>query len=200
LFALIVALPAVLAIVLRKHRGVWVIVLQGLVSAGMWQLYSHALHFGSRLFVLTLVATASTMAIILAFRTRGKLNLFEARKYVTCAWGLRFFFWSVLTVPFIEELYFRGVLQTMVSSSFGAVSAIAATTTLFTLCHSRDKWLWSGLVGFVAASVYAMTESLVPGLIMHIIVNLSDMVHFYFSFYIEAKRTKAGSSVRQCPS
>ena len=77
----------------------------------------------------------------------------------------------------------------MLTPVIGPVPSVISISILFALCHPRHKLIWSGLMGLVSSILYAATGSLIPGLIAHITVNLSDMAHFYLTFYIHSKKT-----------
>ena len=84
-------------------------------------------------------------------------------------------------VPIVEELFFRGYVQTRLTETFGAPAAIVMTALLFTLSH-RQYFLPSILGGgmlvallfgsLLASYVRHRYHSLVPGVIAHALGNL----------------------------
>jgi len=84
-------------------------------------------------------------------------------------------------VPIVEELFFRGYVQTRLGEAFGAPAAIAMTALLFTLSH-RQYFLLSAmgigmLLSLLAGSLFAgytryRFGTLLPGVLAHAIGNL----------------------------
>ena len=84
-------------------------------------------------------------------------------------------------VPIVEELFFRGYVQTRLSESFGGPAAIVMTALLFTLSH-RQYFIASTigigmLLSLFAASLFAgytrdRFGTLLPGMIAHAIGNI----------------------------
>jgi membrane protease YdiL (CAAX protease family) len=84
-------------------------------------------------------------------------------------------------VPIVEELFFRGYVQTRLTETFGAPAAIVMTALLFTLSH-RQYFLPSILGGgmlvallfasLLASYVRHRFHSLVPAVIAHAVGNL----------------------------
>ncbi|MFW9849951.1 MAG: lysostaphin resistance A-like protein [Candidatus Thorarchaeota archaeon] len=99
------------------------------------------------------------------------------------SWG----FWlymaigSFLLVPIIEELFFRGYIQTRLEEDFGGPAAVLISSSIFTFGHVQ--YLYFGVFGigntiatFIAAIgfgfLYFKTRSLLPSIVMHAIANL----------------------------
>ena len=84
-------------------------------------------------------------------------------------------------VPVVEELFFRGYVQTRLSEAFGGPAAIAMTAVLFTLAH-RQYFIFSTigfgmLLSLLTASLLAgyvryRFGSLLPGMVGHAIGNI----------------------------
>lgn len=84
-------------------------------------------------------------------------------------------------VPIVEELFFRGYVQTRLGEAFGAPAAIAMTALLFTLSH-RQYFIASAmgigmLLSLLAGSLLAgytryRFGTLLPGVIAHAIGNV----------------------------
>lgn len=86
-----------------------------------------------------------------------------------------------LLIPIVEELFYRGYVQTRLAEDFDAPTAIFATALFFTFSHSQyyltlSPWtigvmlnnLWGSLAwGYV----FYRTRSLLPVIIAHAIVN-----------------------------
>lgn len=84
----------------------------------------------------------------------------------------------VLIGPLLEELVFRGFLYSPIRRSFGPTNAIFLTAFLFMLGHGQISP--SVLVfGLLFAYLYESTQSLVPSVLFHVLINLR-IVQFYF--------------------
>ncbi|MBS3938784.1 MAG: CPBP family intramembrane metalloprotease [Peptococcaceae bacterium] len=64
---------------------------------------------------------------------------------------------GVVLEPAIEELYFRGVLQTTLAITHGIGVSVIVTTILFSLSHPPRKRWWALFVGASVSGVYAYT-------------------------------------------
>ena len=96
-------------------------------------------------------------------------------------------FWLLMAVgsfgliPLLEELFYRGYIQTRLEEDFGAPTAIVATAVLFSLSHSQYYLLNAYNLGMLAAIFFSTlawgylfhrTRSLLITIIPHILVNL----------------------------
>jgi len=89
--------------------------------------------------------------------------------------------WIVLTsllvvgAPFVEELFFRGLIQGAFTRRVGAVSAIFVTAVIFSFAHITSEGPFAPLVLFPAALVlgYLRYRSgrLAPGMVAHSVFN-----------------------------
>ncbi|MFW9778985.1 MAG: lysostaphin resistance A-like protein [Candidatus Heimdallarchaeota archaeon] len=99
-------------------------------------------------------------------------------------WSVEFWIYmavgSFILPPILEELFFRGYVQTRLSEDFGEAPAILLTTLFFSFGHVQ--YLYFGFFGlgtilvnflsiFLFGYLYYRTKSLVPGIIAHVIVN-----------------------------
>lgn len=96
-------------------------------------------------------------------------------------------FWLLMAVgsfgliPILEELFYRGYVQTRLEEDFGAPTAIMATSVLFALSHSQYYILNAYNLGMLAAIIFSAiaygylfyrTRSLLITIIPHILVNI----------------------------
>lgn len=96
-------------------------------------------------------------------------------------------FWLLMAVgsfgliPILEELFYRGYVQTRLEEDFGAPTAILATTVLFAFSHSQYYILNAYNLGMLAAIIFSTiaygylfyrTRSLLVTIIPHILVNI----------------------------
>jgi hypothetical protein len=80
---------------------------------------------------------------------------------------------AITLAPFFEELFFRGLLQPLLTRTFGLVLGILLTAALFGSLHAVEySFVWQyvvaiGLVGVALGFMRAWTNSIVPTTIMH---------------------------------
>ena len=84
-------------------------------------------------------------------------------------------------IPILEELFYRGYVQTRLEEDLGAPTAILATAVLFTLSHSQYYILNAYNLGMLATILFSAilwgylfyrTRSLLVTIIPHILVNI----------------------------
>jgi uncharacterized protein len=82
-------------------------------------------------------------------------------------------FMLAIVVPIYEEIIFRGVTLNGLISKFGFRYANIVQATLFGLAH-QDLWLFPFyfLFGLVTANMLRKSDSLLPGIIFHMLNNL----------------------------
>ena len=96
-------------------------------------------------------------------------------------------FWLLMAVgsyglvPILEELFYRGYIQTRLEEDFGAPVAILATAFLFALSHSQYLILNAFNIGMILSTIFGAivwgyifyrTRSLLVTIIAHVIVNI----------------------------
>jgi len=102
---------------------------------------------------------------------------------VETEWGAVFLWipvvFLVLVGPILEEIVFRGLLYGPMRRRVGPVFAALVTALLFMLGHGQ---IAQGIFvfGLLFAYLYESTQSLVPSILFHILVNLRS-VEFYFA-------------------
>ena len=88
---------------------------------------------------------------------------------------------SFVLVPILEELFFRGYIQTRLEEGFGAPVAILATAFLFQLSHSQYLILNPFNVGMILTGLFGsvvwgyafyLTRSLWVTIVAHALVNI----------------------------
>jgi hypothetical protein len=84
---------------------------------------------------------------------------------------------AALIAPFVEEIYFRGFIYSTLAARWRAITAITATTLLFTAVH---YWQLGGdltalssvaVTSFILTFQRHVTGSIIPGIITHWINN-----------------------------
>jgi hypothetical protein len=84
-------------------------------------------------------------------------------------------------IPILEELFYRGYIQTRLEEDFGAPVAILATAFLFALSHSQYLILNPFNIGMILSTIFGAlvwgyifyrTRSLLVTILAHAIVNI----------------------------
>ena len=83
----------------------------------------------------------------------------------------------VLSAPFFEEIFFRGVLYKVLRSYVNAPLTILLTALLFSSVHAG---LYQGInifaLGLVLAYLVEKTGSIIPSIVLHFLINLTAML------------------------
>ncbi len=91
-------------------------------------------------------------------------------------------FFGTLAAPIIEELLFRGFLQSAIRTTFGKLKAIFISGSLFALVHlNAHVFLQIFILGLLLAYLFEKTESLIAPITVHILHN-SITLAFLISF------------------
>ena len=84
--------------------------------------------------------------------------------------------------PFIEELYFRGLVFTVLKNRFDFFLGIIITTVLFSFVHPRG-WFSAGILSIIYTLVYEKTNCLLFAILTHSIYNGMAVVSALITFY-----------------
>lgn len=98
-------------------------------------------------------------------------------------WVLAFmFFFGMLAAPVVEELLFRGFLQSAVRTTFGKLKAILISGFLFALIHlNAHVFLQIFILGLLLAYLFEKTGSLIAPITVHVCHNTATLA-FLISF------------------
>ena len=92
------------------------------------------------------------------------------------------FFFGMLAAPVVEELLFRGFLQSAVKTTFGKLKAILISGFLFALVHlNAHVFLQIFILGLLLAYIFEKTGSLIAPITVHICHNTATLA-FLISF------------------
>lgn len=100
---------------------------------------------------------------------------------------------AVLIAPVFEELFFRGLIQPLLSRTFGIVAGVLITAVLFGGLHAPEySWAWQyALIISFAGAVFgwarARTGSIVPGVLMHCSFNSISVIGYIASSHFKLK-------------
>ena len=86
-------------------------------------------------------------------------------------------FLAVFIAPFIEEIFFRGFMQSALIKTFGAMPGILLTALIFGVSHTQYFDYNSALfavtaIGLILGITKYYTGSVIPGMFAHLFNNL----------------------------
>lgn len=92
--------------------------------------------------------------------------------------GGRFILFLLVAVaaPLVEEIFFRGVLQTGLRQRFGVTWAILLSALVFAIGHPLQDWIPIFGLGVAFAILRELRQSLVPGMVAHFLQNSMTFV------------------------
>jgi len=92
------------------------------------------------------------------------------------------FFFGMLAAPVVEELLFRGFLQSAVKTTFGKLKAILISGFLFALVHlNAHVFLQIFILGLLLAYLFEKTGALIAPITVHVCHNTATLA-FLISF------------------
>lgn len=93
------------------------------------------------------------------------------------------FFVGGFLVPIAEEVFYRGFLFPPLKKRTGIILAIILSALIFTLTHFNQIWFIEiFFVGLVLSWLFYRFQSLLPGVLTHIILNSGRLLMIYFNF------------------
>lgn len=110
----------------------------------------------------------SLTSSVLGFRT--EIDISGLFNDVSSPWPILFA--GVIVAPFVEEVFFRGFVFAGLRGKYGWVPAALISAGLFALVHLQPvSFLPIFLMGMIFAYLYQRSNSIWPGLIMHLTTN-----------------------------
>ncbi|MBD3180895.1 CPBP family intramembrane metalloprotease [Candidatus Poribacteria bacterium] len=88
--------------------------------------------------------------------------------------GLQLFF-IILLFPFVEELFFRGVLLHRWSAKWDIKKAVIYSSLVFATAHIPVNVLGAFVYGIALSVLYIKTHTLITPIIFHILINFSGL-------------------------
>lgn len=118
------------------------------------------------------------LLMVLGYDTQGDeiIKLFELLE--TPVW---FFLVGAVLAPLVEEIFFRGFLFQGFRARYGWVSSMLLSSAIFAIAHLDPASLIpTFILGNLLAYLYHRTNSVWPGVIMHVLVNTFGLGFVYF--------------------
>lgn len=105
------------------------------------------------------------------------------------------FFWTVslattvVLIPIVEELLFRGILFGSFCRAFSYKIAIVLSAVLFMLVHSMVSWPSVFVIGVLLAWLYWQTDNLAVTMVIHGTVNFGSLLAIPLYTLLTTNRT-----------
>lgn len=128
---------------------------------------------GGIVFFLILVSVAFALVVVLLPNLDVNQSQDVGFEFGKLGWGLWVSFaFTVVVVPIIEELYFRGIILPAVTKRFGWIMGIAGSSMIFALLHGQyNVMIYTFILGCILSVMYIRLKSIVPGIVLHILNN-----------------------------
>ncbi len=98
-------------------------------------------------------------------------------------------FFGVVVAPVVEEILFRGFLQSALKNSMGGQYATLVSSALFAAVHmDAFAFLQIFILGMLLGNLYERTQTLAASVVVHILHNSLTLVFLlYFKFFFDGK-------------
>ncbi len=96
---------------------------------------------------------------------------------------------GIIVAPVIEEIIFRGFLQTALKNSFGGRYAILISAALFAGVHmDLFAFLQIFILGILLGYLYEKTQTIAASIVVHILHNSLTLIFLlYFKYFLKGK-------------
>lgn len=87
-----------------------------------------------------------------------------------------------LVLPLVEELFFRGLLFRLLKKSMGSLGALTGVTGCYLIAHGDPRQLpVSILLALVVGLSRTFSESVLPAILIHVVMNMGSALWFVFA-------------------
>ena len=88
---------------------------------------------------------------------------------------------NAIIVPITEEVVFRGYIYSRLKKAMPAIVAALISSAVFGICHGGIVWaIWAFCMGMLICVVRMKSGSIIPGIVIHIIMNTFATVTSYY--------------------
>jgi membrane protease YdiL (CAAX protease family) len=148
-------------------------------SLGFGRFHWSTLGIGCGLLVASygIILIHNMILMSLGIETQGDeiYRLFELLD--TPAW---FFFVGAVLAPLVEEIFFRGFLFQGFRAKYGWASGMLLSSAIFAIAHLDPvSLLPTFILGNLLAYLYHRSNSVWPGVILHVLVNTFGLIAVY---------------------
>jgi Predicted metal-dependent membrane protease len=88
---------------------------------------------------------------------------------------------NAILIPILEEVVFRGYIYSRLKKAMPAIVAALISSAVFGICHGGIVWaIWAFCMGMLICVVRMKSGSIIPGIVIHIIMNTFATVTSYY--------------------
>lgn len=98
-------------------------------------------------------------------------------------------FFGIIVAPILEEILFRGFLQSALKNTFGSRYALVISASLFAVVHMDVfAFLQIFILGILLGYLYEKTQTLAASIFVHILHNSLTLIFLlYFKYFLKGK-------------
>jgi len=144
---------------------------------GMFEWSTLGLGCGLLIVSYAIILAHNAILMLLGVDTQGDqiFQLFE-----TLDSPIWFILVGVVFAPFVEELFFRGFLFQGFRQKYGWIGGAFLSSIIFGLAHlDLVAFIPTSILGFLLAYMYHRSNSVWPGIILHVLVNALGLCAAY---------------------
>lgn len=144
---------------------------------GMFELSTLGLGCGLLIVSYAIILAHNAFLMLLGVDTQGDQIL---QLFATLDSPVWFILVGVIFAPFVEELFFRGFLFQGFRQKYGWVAGAFLSSIIFGLAHlDLVAFIPTSILGFLLAYMYHRSNSVWPGIILHVLVNALGLCAAY---------------------
>lgn len=111
-------------------------------------------------------------------------NIFNDSNVASYSFDIKTLIFTGILIPILEEIFWRGTVAYGLSSA-GAITASVISSVMFGLLHSGISGIIYGVfAGLLFSILFLSTGSLIPGIVIHMINNVTAIVSIKYPFIV----------------
>jgi len=144
---------------------------------GMFEWSTLGLGCGLLIVSYAIILAHNAILMLLGVDTQGDQIL---QLFATLDSPVWFILVGVIFAPFVEELFFRGFLFQGFRQKYGWIAGAFLSSIIFGLAHlDLVAFIPTSILGFLLAYMYHRSNSIWPGIILHVLVNALGLCAAY---------------------
>lgn len=145
---------------------------------GFVRFRASALGIGVLLLIAVYVVTAIYSVVLARYGLRAQSDMSPVFEALSSPWPLVVVI--VIVAPVVEEVFFRGFVFAGLRGRYGWGAAAAVSAAMFAVFHLElTFFIPAFLLGLLFAYVYHRSNSIWPGMILHVMVNSLGVAAYY---------------------
>lgn len=112
--------------------------------------------------------------------------IFKNRLNIGNSIDIYYSFRTILLIPILEELYYRRIIQKMISEKYNSVIAILISSLLFSLGHMDIEHIYMAFIsGIILGYFYLKTKNIIMPILLHSLFNILILISKEKIVYLE---------------